>query len=60
MSVTIGLINDDGFGITASIEAELPGVPRATAEELVSAAHEVCPYSRATRGNIPVQVTVTD
>jgi organic hydroperoxide reductase OsmC/OhrA len=36
----------------------LPGVPRADAEKLVAAAHQVCPYSNATRGNIDVSLTV--
>jgi osmotically inducible protein OsmC len=36
----------------------LPGIERATAEELVHRAHQVCPYSNATRGNIDVLLTV--
>jgi osmotically inducible protein OsmC len=47
----------DSFGITADIDVTIPGVDDATAQELVEAAHEVCPYSKATRGNIPVTVT---
>ena len=46
-----------GAGIAVDIKADIPGVDRAKAEELVRKAHEeVCPYSKATRGNIPVTV----
>jgi len=59
VSVTVSLVSDEsGFGIAAKIEAELPGVDPAKAQELVDAAHGACPYSKATRGNIPVEVTV--
>ena len=47
----------DSFAITADITATIPGVDDAKAQELVEAAHEVCPYSKATRGNVPVTVT---
>ena len=47
----------DSFAITADIVATIPGVDDAKAQELVEAAHEVCPYSKATRGNVPVTVT---
>jgi organic hydroperoxide reductase OsmC/OhrA len=40
------------------MKVSLPGMDRATAEKLVEAAHEVCPYSNATRGNIDVTLTV--
>ena len=45
------------YGITAELESEVPGVDLATAQELVEAAHEFCPYSKAIRGNVPVTVT---
>ena len=45
------------FAITADITATIPGIDDAKAQALVEAAHEVCPYSRATRGNVPVTVT---
>jgi Ohr subfamily peroxiredoxin len=60
VSVTVSLVNDDGFSIEVGIEAELPGVDHAEAEELVNAAHQVCPYSKATRGNVPVTLSVVD
>ena len=48
---------DDGsFGVAVELRATMPGVDEATAEELLRAAHGVCPYSRATRGNIPVRL----
>lgn len=45
-----------GFGLEVELEISLPGLPLAQAEELVAAAHQVCPYSNATRGNIDVRL----
>ncbi|WP_438294031.1 organic hydroperoxide resistance protein [Streptomyces sp. HUAS TT7] len=50
--------NDDGFGIYVEIIATIPNVDRATAEDLIEKAHQVCPYSKATRGNITVNLAV--
>lgn len=47
-----------GFGIQATLNISLPGMDREAAQALVNAAHHVCPYSNATRGNIDVQITV--
>ncbi|MEH0165705.1 organic hydroperoxide resistance protein [Paucibacter sp. JuS9] len=47
-----------GFGIQVAMAISLPGMERAQAEALVAAAHQVCPYSNATRGNIDVALTV--
>ena len=47
-----------GFGIQVAMRVSLPGVDRAQAEALVAAAHQVCPYSNATRGNIAVDITI--
>ena len=47
-----------GFDFEVTIEAQLPGVDPVVAQELLTAAHQVCPYSRATRGNIPVTLVV--
>jgi osmotically inducible protein OsmC len=47
-----------GFSIQATLNITLPGLDRETAEKLVQAAHQVCPYSNATRGNIDVQLTI--
>jgi Ohr subfamily peroxiredoxin len=45
-----------GFGLQVELSASLPQLPRDQAEALIRAAHEVCPYSNATRGNIVVDV----
>ncbi|MBQ0959575.1 organic hydroperoxide resistance protein [Ideonella sp. 4Y11] len=55
--VGIGPI-EGGFGIQVAMAISLPGMERAAAEALVAAAHQVCPYSNATRGNIDVVLTV--
>ena len=47
-----------GFGIQVKMNIHLPGMDRAMAEQLVAAAHQVCPYSNATRGNIDVTLTI--
>ena len=47
-----------GFGIQVAMAISIPGVDRAAAEALVAAAHQVCPYSNATRGNVDVTLTV--
>lgn len=63
VAVTVGLMGggEDGFHLTVAIEAEMPGVEGTLARELLDAAHDRCPYSRATRGNIPAEITlVTD
>ncbi len=46
------------FGIAVAMAVSVPGMDRAAAEALVKDAHEVCPYSNATRGNIPVEIEV--
>ena len=46
------------FGISVAMAITIPGMERAAAEALVATAHEVCPYSNATRGNIDVSLTV--
>lgn len=45
-----------GYGIAVRMTVHLPGMPRDQAQALVDAAHQVCPYSNATRGNIPVDL----
>ncbi|HEX3649301.1 MAG TPA: organic hydroperoxide resistance protein [Pseudonocardiaceae bacterium] len=57
--VGIGPDGTGGFGLTVALVAHLPGVAQATADDLVAKAHQVCPYSKATRGNIEVTVTAT-
>ena len=46
------------YGIAARLNISLPGMDRAAAQALVDAAHKVCPYSNATRGNIDVKITL--
>ncbi|MFG2473692.1 organic hydroperoxide resistance protein [Streptomyces fagopyri] len=46
--------NDDGFGIIVEISATVPAVDAATARDLIEEAHQVCPYSKATRGDVTV------
>lgn len=47
-----------GFGIQVTMNITIPGMERAAAEALVAAAHQVCPYSNATRGNIDVTLNL--
>ena len=49
---------DDGFFLRARLNVALPGLDRDVAETLVEEAHRACPYSKATRGNIDVAVTL--
>lgn len=56
-SVDIGPI-PAGFGIAAKLVINLPGMDREVATDLVNTAHQVCPYSNATRGNIDVELVI--
>jgi lipoyl-dependent peroxiredoxin len=56
--VTLGKTDSGGFGLAVKLGVNLPGVGREQAEKIVQAAHQVCPYSNATRGNIDVQIAV--
>jgi Ohr subfamily peroxiredoxin len=57
-TVGIGPRSEGGFGIDVALAVSLPGVEHAAAEDLVHQAHQVCPYSNATRGNVDVRLTV--
>lgn len=57
-TVGIGPRSEGGFGLDVELAVSLPGIPRADAEALVAKAHQVCPYSNATRGNVDVRLTV--
>ena len=57
-SVGIGPRPEGGFGLEIALEISVPGVDRPAAEDLVAKAHQVCPYSNATRNNIDVKLTV--
>lgn len=52
--VGIGKNESEGFGLIVTLEVNIPEVDQTTAEELVAKAHQVCPYSNATRGNVEV------
>lgn len=56
--VGIGPNEGDGFGLDVELEVSIPGIDREKAEELVSKAHQVCPYSNATRNNLDVRLNV--
>ena len=56
-SVDLGKI-PDAYGIAVRLDVSLPGMDRAAAQDLLDAAHQVCPYSNATRGNIEVTITL--
>jgi Ohr subfamily peroxiredoxin len=57
-TVGIGPRSEGGFGLEVGLRVTLPGIDRAEAERLVEKAHQVCPYSNATRGNIDVRLEV--
>ncbi|MFZ6692558.1 organic hydroperoxide resistance protein [Undibacterium sp. SXout20W] len=56
--VGIGPNGKGGFGITVALNVSLPGLDKAVAQDLINKAHEVCPYSNATRGNVEVTITL--
>ena len=58
--VQIGRNEEGGFGLAVELEVVIPELEHDKAQELADAAHQVCPYSNATRGNIEVTVTVVD
>ncbi|WP_292835614.1 organic hydroperoxide resistance protein [Microbacterium sp.] len=58
--VGIGPNGEGGFQLAVTLEVNIPEVDPAVAQALADAAHQVCPYSNATRGNIEVTVTVVD
>jgi lipoyl-dependent peroxiredoxin len=58
-AVSIGEAPGGGFGLAAELAVEIAGVSQADADRLVAAGHEVCPYSRAVRGNVDVTIKAT-
>jgi len=56
--VSLNLTDQGAYQLGVKLHAHLPDVPRDTAEALAQAAHQVCPYSNATRGNVGVQIVV--
>jgi Ohr subfamily peroxiredoxin len=57
-TVGIGPRSEGGFGLDIALDVSLPGLARAEAETLVEKAHQVCPYSNATRNNVPVRLNI--
>ena len=57
-TVGIGPRSEGGFGITADLTVSLPGIDREDAQKLVDTAHQICPYSNATRNNVDVGLNV--
>jgi Ohr subfamily peroxiredoxin len=59
-SVGIGDNGQGGYGLAVELDVYLPRLGREVAEETMEKAHHVCPYSNATRGNVPVKLTLVD
>ena len=57
-SVEMGPVGEGVYGLAVTLEVLLPSIDQETAERIVAAAHQVCPYSNATRGNINVTLRV--
>jgi Ohr subfamily peroxiredoxin len=61
VTANVGIGRDDnGFGLEVELIGTLPNLPREEAEDLMREAHQVCPYSKATRGNIEVTLSVAE
>ena len=58
--VSIGQIENGGFGLAVELDVNSPGVSLEEAQELTDKAHQICPYSNATRNNIEVKLSVTN
>ena len=58
--VSIGQIENGGFGLAAELDVNIPGVSLEEAKNLTEKAHQICPYSNATRNNIEVKLAVTN
>jgi len=58
IDIGVGRNEQGGFGLKAAIEAEINGVDEETARQLLETAHQLCPYSNATRGNIEVELSL--
>jgi Ohr subfamily peroxiredoxin len=54
----VALNTEGGFSLSAELKVSLPGADPAKLKALVEEAHQICPYSKATRGNVPVKLTV--
>ncbi|OQP66253.1 organic hydroperoxide resistance protein [Niastella vici] len=59
-SVSLGQIENGAFGLAVALHANIPQVSIEEAQQLIEKAHQVCPYSNATRGNIAITLTVSN
>ncbi|AND17776.1 organic hydroperoxide resistance protein [Rathayibacter tritici] len=59
-SVSIGKNDSDGFALAVELDVYVPKASAEDAQKVADAAHQLCPYSNATRGNIPVQINLVD
>ena len=59
VEITLQQDEDGEFSLVAVLNVRIGGVDQATADALAAAAHQICPYSKATRGNIPVTINAT-
>ncbi|MEV0269506.1 MAG: organic hydroperoxide resistance protein [Hamadaea sp.] len=57
--VGLGKLDTGGYGLTVALAVHLPGLDEAAARNLVAQAHQTCPYSNATRGNVDVELITT-
>jgi lipoyl-dependent peroxiredoxin len=53
------LLGEDGYSLQARFTISMPGVPRAVAQALIDTAHQTCPYSKAMRDTVPMQITLS-
>jgi Ohr subfamily peroxiredoxin len=58
--ISIGQLENGGFGLSGELAVNVPSVSQEKAQQLVEKAHQVCPYSNATRGNIEIKLIVTN
>ncbi|MDQ1096840.1 MULTISPECIES: organic hydroperoxide resistance protein [Chryseobacterium] len=58
--VSLGQLDNGGFGLAVELDVNIPGVSQEEAQSLTEKAHEICPYSNATRNNIEVKLSVTN
>lgn len=59
-NVSIGQLDNGGFGLAAELHANIPNVSLEEAQSLIEKAHQICPYSNAIHGNIEVKLTVSN
>ena len=58
VTTDVTLKSDGGFSLAVELKVSIPGADKAKAQAVIEEAHTICPYSKATKGNIPVKLTV--